>query len=215
MSEEPQSTILRPAPVRADGNSRSPALPIGPVTLALIAICVVVGIVSNFGKNEAVLKYLYISQFEAGVLPEVLRGEVWRLLTPVFIHLSLLHIAFNMLWLKDLGSIIEKRVGAKTLLALVVGTGVLANLAQYFCSGPSFGGMSGVVYGLFGYVWMKGKFDPSVGLRLNPRTVQIMIGWFFVCLTGIVGHVADYAHGMGLVSGVIWGYLSAKQRSTS
>lgn len=215
MPDEPQSTILRPAP--AGGGFNPASLRIGPLTGFLIAICVVVAFLSDFGKNAEVTLKLFISQYPfqsgEGVLPEVLRGEVWRLLTPAFVHQSLLHILFNMLWLKDLGGMIEKRVGTLNLLALVLGIDALANLGQYFFSGPYFGGMSGVVYGLFGYVWMKAKFDPASGIVLHPRNVQLMVGWFFICLTGAVGPVANYAHGVGLVSGVIWGLLSAKLRS--
>jgi GlpG protein len=79
--------------------------------------------------------------------------------------------------------------------------------------GPFFGGMSGVVYGLVGYVWMKGKYDPAAGLFLHPWTVIMVILWFFVCLTGYVGTIANAAHAAGLVLGVAWGYLSSSRRS--
>ena len=44
---------------------------------------------------------------------------------------------------------------------LVLVIAALSNLGQYFVSGPNFCGISGVVYGLFGYIWMKGRFDPA------------------------------------------------------
>jgi membrane associated rhomboid family serine protease len=142
------------------------------------------------------------------VLPEVRRGELWRLITPIFIHFSWMHILFNMLWLKDLGSMIEARQGSGFLTIMVLVTAIASNLAQFLAVGPDFGGMSGVVYALMGYIWIRGKLDPGSGLFLHPSTVMMMIIWFFVCWTGAVGHVANFAHAGGLLAGMAWGGLS-------
>ena len=69
--------------------------------------------------------------------------------------------------------------------------------------------MSGVVYGLLGYIWMRGKFDPGSGLYLHPSTVTMMIIWFFACFTPIIPNVANAAHAAGLVIGIAWGYCRA------
>jgi GlpG protein len=92
---------------------------------------------------------------------------------------------------------------------LVVVIGVASNLAQYWVGGPFFSGMSGVVYGLLGYIWMKGKFDPTSGLYLHPHTVAMMLIWFLVCLMGWVPNIANMAHAAGLGLGVLWGLLTS------
>jgi GlpG protein len=95
-------------------------------------------------------------------------------------------------------------------LLLVVVIGIGSNLGQtYIGNSPAFGGMSGVVYGLLGYIWVRGKCDPASGLYLHPSTVVMMLVWFFACLTGMIGHIANAAHGVGLVMGMAWGYLSS------
>jgi GlpG protein len=71
--------------------------------------------------------------------------------------------------------------------------------------GPYFGGMSGVLYGLFGYIWLRGQCDPASGLALSPTTVWTLMIWFFLCLFGIIGSVANGTHVVGLVLGVLWG----------
>jgi GlpG protein len=69
--------------------------------------------------------------------------------------------------------------------------------------------MSGVIYGLLGYVWLRGKFDPASGLFLHPSTVTMMIIWFFACFTRWLGPIGNWAHAAGLVMGMAWGYLSS------
>lgn len=190
----------------------------GWLTISLISICVVVAVISQLGKNTQAISGLFITDYQvtgqylewqAG-LPEVMQGQVWRLLTPIFIHFGFLHLLFNMLWLKDLGGMLEKHESVWLFLLQVVIIGSLANVAQYFWSGPSFGGMSGVVYGLLGYIWIRGKLDPYAKLILNPSVVGMMIFWFFLCLTGLMGPVANAAHGAGLVLGMLWGFLAAQ-----
>jgi GlpG protein len=186
---------------------------VGPLTCVLIAISVIVALLSRLGEKDDVLDRLFITA-DGGPggrsLPEIREGQVWRLITPIFIHFGWLHILFNMAWLRDLGSAIEKLVGSGALSGLVLTTAIISNLGQFYFAGAFFGGMSGVVYGLFGYVWMKSVFDRGSGFNLRHDTVYWMIGWFVVCMLGWVGPVANFGHGFGLATGVVWGFLSAR-----
>jgi GlpG protein len=176
---------------------------VGPLTMVLIVASTVVFILSRFGQNrEAVVQLLLW-------LPAVREGEVWRLVTPIFVHAGVLHIFFNLWWLWDLGSMIEGRQSSLHLAALVLVIAVCSNLAQYPFSGPDFCGMSGVVFGLAGYVWIRGKFDPSSGLYLHPSTVTTMLLWFFLCLVGVIPNIANATHASGLALGMAWGFLSS------
>jgi GlpG protein len=115
-----------------------------------------------------------------------------------------------MLWLRDLGSMIEGRQSTGQLAVLVLTIAAGSNLAQFFYRGaPNFGGMSGVVYGLLGYIWLRGKFDPASGLFLHPSTVVMMLIWLVAGFTGVLGPIANFAHLAGLMMGVVWGYLSS------
>ena len=176
---------------------------VGPTTLTLIIISVVVTLMA--GINPAIRYALYISQSFGLVLPEVLHGEIWRLITPIFIHFDFMHILFNMWVLRDLGTLIENRQGSKTLIILVAVIGVGSNLGQYFYSGPGFGGMSGVLYGLLGYTWLRGQCDPASGLHLSPSTLAMMLIWFFLCLTEIIPGAANACHAVGLLMGMVIG----------
>ena len=150
-------------------------------------------------------------------LGEVRHGEVWRLVTPIFIHFGPIHLLFNMFVLYDLGGLIEIRKGHLRLLLLVLVAAVVSNLAQYTYEHTAyFGGMSGVNYALFGYVWMRGRFAPEEGMILRSDTIFYMIAWLFVCLAGAVGHVANTAHfvglGIGILSGVAPNWRDALRR---
>lgn len=186
----------------------------GPLTFALIVVCVVVAILSKLGDDPERVHGLFMSEYLHG-LPEIKHGQVWRLLTPIFLHFNVLHLLFDMWVLRDFGSMVEARQGSWHLAVLVVVIGVLSNLAQVFSPGasPFFGGMSGVDYGLFGYIWIRGKYDPGSGLFLHQNTVVMMLIWFFACLFHIIPHVANGAHAGGLVVGMAWGYLSSLRRS--
>lgn len=175
------------------------------------------GIPKDPGRLELFIALLIAPGVPPG-LGAVLHGELWRLVTPIFLHFGPFHLLFNMLWTFDLGRAIEGRRGPLRFALLVAALAVLSNLAQYFLGGyefgsgwvlpqPSFlfGGMSGVVYGLIGYIWMKGRFEPQLGLMLHPQTIVWALIWFFVCMTGQLGPIANVAHGAGLLAGMALG----------
>jgi GlpG protein len=189
----------------------------GVLTLLIVLTCVVVSVLSKLGENTSAMKMLFITEYwrEGAIiywkkgLPEIMNWQLWRLFTPMFIHYGIIHLVFNMMWLWDLGNMVEDRKGTLFLAIFILFVSGSSNWAQYQVSGPGFGGMSGVVYGLLGYIWMKGKYDPGSRLALHKTTVAMMIGWYFLCLSGLVGHIANMAHTVGLVVGIAWGYLTS------
>ena len=190
----------------------------GPVTILLILMSVITTLAMSYKWAPHIFDTFFYFSNRMRNAPEIMRGEIWRLITPIFIHarlappfegMSFLHLPFNMLWLYDLGSMIEKRRGSWRFLVLVLVTAVVSNTAQYYSAGPAFGGMSGVVYGLLGYAWIKGRFDPNSGLFVHSQTMTMMMVWFFLCLFKFIPNVANMAHGVGLVLGLATGYISS------
>lgn len=214
--ERAEQEASRPRVVRL--RQRWQAANLGRVTLGLIAISVVVAVITHLGDNNSVTRYFTIAGYVVdgdyvrwSQWEDLLSGQVWRLVTPIFVHFGILHILFNMLWLKDLGSAIERLQSSLFLVLFVLVTAVISNLAQYLVppSSPLFGGMSGVVYGLLAYIWIRGRFDPASGYSLDRRTLIWMLVWLVVCFTGLVGAVANGAHVAGLVVGAAWGFLAS------
>jgi len=181
------------------------------LTIGLIAISIAVTFVTDFGQSNSSAIFMITRIANPNYfLYEVTQGEVWRLVSPIFVHLSVIHIIFNMLWLWDLGGTIETLKGRLNLVGQILVYAVAGNLAQYYFAGPFFGGMSGVVYGLLGYLWMQGKFNPRFGATLPNAIVYMMLIWYVVCWTGILGPIANMAHTGGLVTGLVWGLIQAK-----
>jgi GlpG protein len=184
-----------------------------PLTILLIAASV--GVTLLAGINNVSLpnvRWLLISEGGPGFLPEVQSGQIWRLITPIFIHFGPMHLIFNMLVLYDLGRMIEMAQGTKRLALLVVIIGAGSNLGQYLIADPYFGGMSGVLYGMVGYIWLRSQCDPASGLMLAPMTLGVMLVWFFLCLFKIIPGVANGTHAVGLVMGMIWGAFPMVKR---
>lgn len=134
-------------------------------------------------------------------------GQYWRLVTPIFLHFGIIHLLFNALWLMLIGQRIELFESRSQLLVLVVVTGVAGNLAQFWWQPLiPFGGMSGVVYGLLGYLWLRYQLKPHPAYFLPPGIMLFMLIWLAIGFTPLmewlfgVG-VANFAHLGGLISG--------------
>ena len=179
------------------------------VSTAIILICVAIAVISKLGNSIEALSPLFIASPGSEGLSDVMNGQLWRLATPIFIHFGIMHLVFNLMWVWDLGRLIEDKKGAAFYLVFVLIVGVLSNLAQYFFTGsPYFGGMSGALYGMFGYIWIQGRHNPSFADDLRKDTIVMMLAWFVLCWTGLLGPIANWAHTTGLVVGVLWAYLS-------
>jgi len=119
------------------------------------------------GMTDPVTDFLHQAAFHP-TLAQFTDWQAWRYFTPAFIHFSVLHLVFNLLWWWYLGGQIEQRLGSGKLLILLLVGAALPNLAEFFASGPLFGGLSGVVYALLGYCWLRSKLQPACGLTLPP-----------------------------------------------
>jgi len=146
--------------------------------------------------------------------PRWWHGEPWRLVTSAFPHVDALHLLFNLYWLWTFGSLVEHRYGALRTIAIYMLFSVGSGLGEYsFLEGGV--GLSGVGYGLFGFLWVMSRKDARFYDIVDRHTTILFVGWFFFCIaTTAVGvmHVANIAHGMGAVLGVMLGHAVAGAR---
>ncbi len=140
------------------------------------------------------------------------RGELWRLITCIFPHGGILHLAFNLYWLWVFGTLVEETYGHLKTAALFL-LFAFGSSAWEFALAVGGIGLSGVGYGLFGLLWMLSRHDERFREAVDRKTVELFVGWFFLCIITTVTHVmpiANIAHGVGAILGILVGLAITK-----
>ena len=211
--------VERPVPMARPGLVRQ--LRDSPATAIILLLCVLVAVVTQLGDNLSTLSGLTFVDYtirgqyiQFAPLSETLAsGQWWRLFTPMLIHFGFLHIAMNGMWFWELGRRIELRQGSINLIGLSLLFSLVSNFAQYLFGGPSlFGGLSGVLYGLLGHIWIYQLMAPNPMYNLPRGVLVMMLVWLALCMSGLVsmigfGQIANAAHVGGLVIGCLTGLL--------
>lgn len=179
-----------------------------PLTLSIIFLsCVGFGLAAS--GAAFIEPFVFASGGGSSPWRDILAGQFWRLLSPIFLHFGPIHLLFNALWFWYLGTLVERGQGRAHLLLAVGLIGVLSNAAQAWVSGPVvFGGLSGVVYGLVAYVWAYGRLRPGSPVALPDGFFIAITALMLVSVTGlfdiIVGaEIADTAHISGYLTGLV------------
>ncbi len=185
------------------------------LTLALIVTSVMVTLITGLGDKLEWLRLFTIADliekqnhlYTSGLAATLNNLELWRLFTPMFLHFSMPHILFNLLWVWVVGVRIERAQGRWALLGLVLFAALSSNIAQYFVSGPLFGGMSGVVFALLAYAWLWDRRQPHCPVGLPPALMGFMLFWLALGFAGVLeglgfGAIANTAHLVGLLAGL-------------
>jgi rhomboid protease GluP len=152
--------------------------------------------------------------FGANFGPYTLSGDWWRLVTYMFLHGGLMHIAFNMWCLWDLGALCESLYGRWTFACIYLITGIAGGLASVAWNpGVLSVGASGAIFGLAGALlasFYLGEFSvPKVAIQGTLRSLLFFVG-FNVLFGAVVSGVDNACHVGGLISGLILGALIAR-----
>jgi membrane associated rhomboid family serine protease len=179
------------------------------VTKAIMAVTVAafVAEVAASGSNALMNgpDGLKMIQIGAEYAPNIAaKGEYWRLVTPMFLHFGIFHLALNMYALYLFGPLVEQSFGSRRMLLLYFITGVAGNVAEFVLASPhSVGaGASGAVFGLFGAVLAYGyrRRNTRIGRMQMQWVMQILL--LNVFLTFVIPGIGYLAHLGGLVTGV-------------
>ena len=184
-----------------------------PVTLIIAAVAVALELVSFIDPDH---REFFASTCRLGMLSPIWSGELWRPFTSCILHGSPIHVAFNAYWVLIFGSALEPRFGSLRYLGLFVLLGYVSMMPEFLLSNLDTPldeqaggvGLSGIVYGLFGLLWMGRRWRPEFEAVCNNDTVNLLIAWFFICivLTRLeMLRIANIAHGAGAIFGVLYG----------
>ena len=192
--------------------------------IPIIIISIGIAVVSSFGSYGGIIEFLTFLKPESAsngyirflTFEETFfeQNEWWRLITPMLIHFSFAHLAFNCLWLYVLGEKIELYDGHIKFILLVVFSSLAANYTQYIFSESSlFWGLSGVIYGMFGFCMIIELETKNERYGLPPAIYLFMLVWMLLGFLGILtifgfGNIANYAHLGGLVGGLLFGIVT-------
>jgi len=180
----------------------------GMVTLLVFIACWLVFLGSELGWAQSIFNTL---QFYPQLSLDAFLAEPLRLIGPAFFHFSWLHIVFNTMWWWQLGGSIEKTLGKTTLINLLFISAIVSNVGQFLVSGANFGGLSGVVYALVGFIWWFGYLAPERGLSLSKPIVGFLLFWLVLGFVDLLPvNVANTAHLLGLLSGCLLAVFTVK-----
>lgn len=139
---------------------------------------------------------------------QVLHGQLWRLVTGIFLHFSVMHILGNMIVLMYIGSLIEIKLGKWNYLFLYLLTGICASVSSVIWNEQGvMAGASGAIFGLFGVLLalLTTNFYEGNARRALLISTAIFIGYSIIPIGRHIDHAAHFG---GLISGFIFGRIA-------
>ncbi len=178
------------------------------VTFLLIGLNTVVFLLMTLAGGSTHIQTLL--DFGAMYAPFVRHGEYWRLITPIFIHIGLLHLLFNMYALFFLGNIIERLYGPTRYIYLYLLSGIGGTLTSFSFSKAVSAGASGAIFGLSGMALVVGfRYRARLTASFKRMVIQGIVP--FVAFNLIYGAtnkgIDNFAHVGGLLTGALASWL--------
>ena len=176
------------------------------VTLMLIAMNLIVfgweALSGALGSEQAIIG--------AGALwrPGLLNGEIWRLVTPMFLHGSADHLIGNCVALYVLGMACEHAVGGTKMIGVYFLSGITGALTSVALSpGPSVGA-SGAIFGLMAAVTAFLHHNDQLFRIRDKRIFGVLLAW--AAYTIVTGFATPYVDNAAHVGGFIGGWLMGR-----
>jgi rhomboid protease GluP len=179
-----------------------------PVTKALLVIIAIVFgfevLTHAFDSDSAMIAL-------GAIVPGLLqRGELWRLITSMFLHGGWLHWLANSWALYQLGTLYEVLFGSKRFAFIYFATGIIAGIASsLYNHGPAVGA-SGAVFGIMGAFIFSIRRSPLY--RHQPWTKSLIVQLVFWIVVNIsiglrLPFIDNTAHVGGLIAGLLLGFI--------
>ncbi|MFQ6094773.1 MAG: rhomboid family intramembrane serine protease [Candidatus Bathyarchaeia archaeon] len=183
------------------------------ITNVLVAVNIAVyAYASMLSGNPLVTDLTILIQFgQVNML--IVEGHWWQLVTSIFIHINLLHLVFNMIFLFIYGSRAEEALGEAVYLTVYIMSGLAGNITTLIFMGLNSpdvsAGASGAIFGILG------AYMIHLGSRYDASVTPHLIYCFLFLMLNVSVNVNLAAHLGGLVTGMIAGYLTSKMEGRS
>ncbi|OGO66002.1 MAG: hypothetical protein A2030_04595 [Chloroflexi bacterium RBG_19FT_COMBO_50_10] len=176
------------------------------VTYVLIGICVVVYLLQL--ATQALLNVDVPAAWGVKVNNLIMQGQIWRLLTPVFLHGTILHIGFNMYALFYIGPTLERFYGRWRYLGLFLLSGFAGNVISFmFSQYPSLGS-STAIFGLLGaqgvLIYQNREIFGNIARRALSQVVMIAVVNLII---GLTPGIDNWGHIGGLMGGTLFAWF--------
>ena len=182
------------------------------LTIFFSIVCIVLFIGINLEEDLNNWESYY--KWGAPTIIQLFDGAYWGLITSNFVHTDMLHIGFNLYWLWILGKKVELEEGKAPFLFILLSAALISSLAQLAFSDSTGVGLSGIVYALVGFIYLRAKKTTAYKNFLAPTTINIFIFWLILCFiltrTGS-WEIGNAAHIGGLLWGLILGSIPTQE----
>lgn len=176
------------------------------VTYTLIGICVVAYLLQII--TEAILGVDILAAWGVKANNLIEQGQLWRLVTPMFLHGSILHIGFNMYALFYLGSTLEKFYRRERFLVLFLLSGFAGNVISFMFSPYPSLGSSTAIFGLLGaegvLLYQNREIFGSAARRALSQVVMIAAVNLMI---GLTPGIDNWGHIGGLIGGTLFAWF--------
>lgn len=178
--------------------------------LSHIIIALTVGVYLLQNLSELFLGYDLLFYLGAKVNPFIMKGQLWRLITPAVLHASLIHIGFNMYALYSLGPSLERIFGDWAFIALYLLGAIWGNTLSFFLSPNPSLGASTAIFGLIAaqgvYIY---KNRLMLGQAARPLLMNILMVVLVNLILGLSPGIDNWAHIGGLLGGLFFAWFTA------
>lgn len=162
-----------------------------------IALFIVMTLAGGSTNTEVLLRY------GAKFNPLILEGEWWRLITPMFLHIGLLHLLMNSFALYYLGTAVEQIYGRLRFFWIYLFSGFSGSLLSFLLTPNLSAGASGAIFGLFGALLYFGVIKPKLFFRTMGMNVLVVIG-----INLVFGFSVPGIDNAGHIGGLMGGFLA-------
>lgn len=175
------------------------------------------GSMLDLGRNsqiDAIVRSYQLVAWGSNEGHLTLHGQWWRLVTSMFLHGSVLHIAFNMLALWQVGQLVERLFGSLRFFALYMIAGVCGSLASvlwnpHVNSVGASGAIFGILGGLLAFIRRENSgVPPTIVKELRASVAPFLL--FNLAAGFLYAHTDNAAHLGGLIGGFVAGHLLAR-----